>query len=512
MKITIQDMIDIASIRGGNCLSDKYVNAKTKLEWLCKIGHSWFATPNHIKNGTWCPTCSQNRVSDGQRLNITATQKLAAMNKGICLSKEYTNARTNLLWQCEKGHTWKAVYDSVKRGTWCPTCNGQEKKEIVDCQEYAAKFNGVCLSNEYVNAHTNLQWQCEKGHTWSASPNNVKKGQWCPKCGYASASEKLKMEIDEIRNLALGRGGKLLSNNYENAKTKLSWQCTNNHNWEATYDSIKRGTWCPVCSAGYGERAANMIFEEIFKLPFKKERPSWLRNVEGNQMEIDGYNEQLKIGFEHHGEQHYRKIRFYQTDEKFLKRQRDDNEKERLCKANNVILIIVPEIPNILPLDKAIPFILEELLKYDLYIPNPNVKLNLLKIFAGKKSLFEEVKDLAKSKGGKLLTPNYMGLKVKHSFECEKKHRWDANLYSIKKGSWCKMCDKNEKLDQLKIFADKKKGKCLSTEYVSTIDKLTWKCNRGHVWEAKPHHILNGTWCPNCAGIENWKKQKQKNK
>ena len=79
-------------------------------------------------------------------------------------------------WQCEKGHTWKAVYDSVRRGTWCPTCNGQEKKEIEDCQENAAKLNGVCLSKEYVNAHTNLQWQCEKGHTWSASPNNVKRG------------------------------------------------------------------------------------------------------------------------------------------------------------------------------------------------------------------------------------------------------------------------------------------------------------------------------------------------
>ena len=47
---------------------------------------------------------------------------------------------------------------------------------------------------------------------------------------------------------------------------------------------------------------------------------------------------------------------------------------------------------------------------------------------------------------------------------------------------------------------------------ISSNKTLTWKCSVGHVWEAKPHHILNGTWCPNCAGIENWKKQKQKNK
>ena len=121
-------MIGIASTRGRYCLSEEYVKAKTKLEWQYKMGHSWFATPNHIKNGTWCPTCSQKRVSDGQRHNITTAQKLATNNNGKGLSKEYKNARTNLLWQCEKGHTWKAVYDSVRRGTWCPTCNGQEKR------------------------------------------------------------------------------------------------------------------------------------------------------------------------------------------------------------------------------------------------------------------------------------------------------------------------------------------------------------------------------------------------
>uniref|UniRef100_UPI004047EE3D zinc-ribbon domain-containing protein n=1 Tax=Algoriphagus sp. TaxID=1872435 RepID=UPI004047EE3D len=51
-------MIGIALTRGGNCLSKEYIDAKTKLEWQCKAGHSWFATPNHIKNGTWCPNCA----------------------------------------------------------------------------------------------------------------------------------------------------------------------------------------------------------------------------------------------------------------------------------------------------------------------------------------------------------------------------------------------------------------------------------------------------------------------
>lgn len=510
MKITIQDMIDIATERGGTCLSPEYITAKTKLEWKCKLGHSWFATPNHIKNSTWCPLCSQKRVSDGQRLNIKDAQNIANENKGKCLSENYKNARTKLLWECEKGHAWQAVYDSVRRGTWCPTCAGHEKKNLEDCLEYGKKFNGTCLSKNYVNAHTNLEWKCAEGHTWMASPNNVKRGQWCPSCGYESVAQKLKLSITEIQDLAKKRGGKLISNNYDNAKTKLTWLCINNHTWETTYDSVKRGTWCPVCSAGYGERATKIIFEEIFKVPFEKDRPKWLKNKDGNQMEIDGYNSVLRIGFEHHGEQHYKRIKFYHSETKFAKRQRDDKQKEKLCKDNNVTLIIVPEIPNILPLDKAIAFIIAELKKNKIKVPDQELHLDLIKIFAGKKSLFEEIKQIAQERGGRLLTPNYLGSKNKHLLECSKKHSWEANLYSVKKGSWCKKCEKDIKLEKLKSHAKQKNGECLSTEYVSIVRKLIWKCNQGHTWEAQPHHILNGSWCPHCARVEAWKKRNRK--
>lgn len=506
-KITIQDMKAIASNRGGKCLSTEYITAKTKLEWECKLGHSWFATPNHIKKGTWCPKCSRKKVSDAQRLDIKIAQELAFKYHGKCLSKEYKNARTKLIWQCEKEHIWEAIYDSVSRGSWCPICAGYKKKDIEDCHNYASKFNGFCLSKKYVNAHTNLEWKCHKGHIWLSSPNNVKRGQWCPTCGYESVSNKLSLDIDEIHAIAKKRGGRLITNRYENAKTKLTWQCAQDHSWEATYDSIKRGTWCPVCSSGYGERVTKIIFEEIFKAPFEKERPKWLRNVEGNQMEIDGYNSELKIGFEHHGQQHYKRIQFYYSDKKFLKRLRDDKEKERLCKENNITLVIVPEIPNILALDKAIPFIINELKKNKVCIPNPNVNLDFIKIFAGKKSLFEEVKKIVEDKGGKLLTLNYMGPKIKHNFECSNKHKWEANLYSVKKGSWCKKCEKDEKLSKLKYLALSKNGECLSSEYISTIDKLIWKCNLGHIWEAQPNHVKNGTWCPKCGRVEQWKKR-----
>ena len=47
---------------------------------------------------------------------------------GKCLSKEYINGKTKLLWECSEGHQWEAILDSVKRGSWCAVCKKTKKK------------------------------------------------------------------------------------------------------------------------------------------------------------------------------------------------------------------------------------------------------------------------------------------------------------------------------------------------------------------------------------------------
>lgn len=55
---TIRDMQELASSRGGQCLSTEYVDTKTKLKWECAFGHEWEATPRLLKAGHWCPECA----------------------------------------------------------------------------------------------------------------------------------------------------------------------------------------------------------------------------------------------------------------------------------------------------------------------------------------------------------------------------------------------------------------------------------------------------------------------
>jgi len=52
-------MQNIAKLKGGKCLSDKYINGRTKLLWKCNNNHIWKASPSYIKSGAWCPKCKK---------------------------------------------------------------------------------------------------------------------------------------------------------------------------------------------------------------------------------------------------------------------------------------------------------------------------------------------------------------------------------------------------------------------------------------------------------------------
>ncbi len=55
-----------------------------------------------------------------------------------------------------------------------------------------------------------------------------------------------KYTIDEIKLIAIEKGGILNSNNYINNKTKLTWKCGREHIWDTTLSHVKNhNAWCP---------------------------------------------------------------------------------------------------------------------------------------------------------------------------------------------------------------------------------------------------------------------------
>ena len=168
-------------------LSTRYINNEHPLMWECKRLHRWKATPVNVKGGkrklgTWCLRCYNLRRRFHRRDSIERMKKLARARGGRCLSEEYISSKSKLLWQCQIGHRWSAVPDAIRRGTWCPVCAGNQKLTLEEFHSLATRRGGRCLSDRYINKATLLRWECALGHRWRAQPGRVKRGTWCAKC------------------------------------------------------------------------------------------------------------------------------------------------------------------------------------------------------------------------------------------------------------------------------------------------------------------------------------------
>src|SRR6266496_5811720 len=59
VKLTLEVAKQIALLKSGQCLSEKYINNRLPLLWSCIKGHLWYAFLSNVKDhGTWCPYCA----------------------------------------------------------------------------------------------------------------------------------------------------------------------------------------------------------------------------------------------------------------------------------------------------------------------------------------------------------------------------------------------------------------------------------------------------------------------
>lgn len=243
----LNELKKIAVSNGGKCHAQEFKGWKEKVEWECSKGHLWKARPDHVKRGHWCKKCSVEKISNAQRLTLDEMHKIANQRGGICLSKHYINSHTNLEWKCSAGHKWEATPGSIKSGSWCKKCAGLELDTIENMRAIAKQKGGNCVSNQYINAKTKLLWICSEGHQWSAAPDKIKRGRWCPKCARIKSGSSQRLTIEEMQAIAIKYRGMCLSAIYKNNRAKLLWMCEKGHKWKARPSDVKKGTWCPEC-------------------------------------------------------------------------------------------------------------------------------------------------------------------------------------------------------------------------------------------------------------------------
>ena len=95
-----------------------------------------------------------------------------------------------------------------------------------------------------------------------------------------------------------------------------------------------------------------------------------------------------------------------------------------------------------------------------------------------------KMQELAASKDGKCLSKVYVDSHTKLSWECSQGHAWDAKPNNVSNGTWCPICSKGKVNDgkrrtiiDLKNYAIKMSGLCLSDELPTAVSKVEWQCN-----------------------------------
>jgi hypothetical protein len=231
------------------------------------------------------------------------------------------------------------------------------------------------------------------------------------------------------------------------ANEKLRVRCPYGHKSAKTPRHVmEQRTLCLECSARRSERIVRAYCEAMFGTPFPQSRPAWLINpATGYGLHLDGYSESLQVAFEHDGPQHFGTAFLSMTPDQIQRLQQRDVLKNEMCQAQGVRLIRVPALNQILPVDKLRGHILEAGNKLGVHVPNPDAPVDCIAITPEDLRLFEEVRALVESRGGRVLSLAYLGSAEPLEIDCGKGHTFRMAPHKLKGRSpqWCRHCYAN---------------------------------------------------------------------
>jgi hypothetical protein len=459
--------------RGVELIGD-YIDSKTKTTFRCKQGHEWEARPAHIlgghKNG--CPYCAGRAKLSKEIVN----QRLA--DRGIKLIGDYVNTSTRSTFRCKHGHEWDAVADHVIRGSGCPECYGNIPltKEIINER---LSSRGIKQIGDYDGARTKTMFRCKQGHEWSSTPDNVTRGSGCP---YCAGKAPLTKEI--VLQRLKGRGIELIGE-YKNASTPTTFRCEHRHEWETRPSNIvtsKHG--CPYCGGSMkltkdlvNQKIADQCIQlignyinnstcTIFICDYGHEWETRPANVlrgsgcpvcAGNLPITKGeVNETIADrGFQLVGE-------YLNARTKTMFRCKQGHEWSST--------------PDNVTRGSGCPYC------------------------AGTAKLTKEIVNERISDRGIEMVGEYINIDTRATFRCEYGHEWETIPDGVIAGNGCPICSGTAPLSK-EIVNERITGRGFKmiSDYINTATKTTFRCDKGHEWNAKPSNIMHGQGCPTCA-------------
>ncbi len=180
-KLTIEFVRKEFEKEGYKLLNKEYINAHSKLDYICSEGHKHSITWAAWKQGRRCSYCAGL-----VKLTIEFVKFEFEKENCILLSNEYKNAQQKLDYICPEGYRHSISWGNWQQGQRC-FCSIKRNKLIAIQKEFE-KESYVLLTKEYKNNYTKLYCICPNGHKHSISWNSWQQGKRCPTCFFIKNS------------------------------------------------------------------------------------------------------------------------------------------------------------------------------------------------------------------------------------------------------------------------------------------------------------------------------------
>jgi len=224
-------------------------------KWCCtKHGHIWSAPVYSRTSGVGCPVCSRRQVLVGFN-DLETTHPELALEADFDATTITAGSHKKVPWICrvDEKHRWSAVMKSrASSGVGCPICAGQQ---------ILVGFNDLATTHPLLASQAvgwdprtvtrgvtrKLTWQCD-GHVWKAAVSSRVKGHGCAVCTNQTllvGVNDFKMRYPEIAEQAIDFDTSSVS---ATSPLVISWQCGQNHVWDAPIRNRVSGSGCPSCA------------------------------------------------------------------------------------------------------------------------------------------------------------------------------------------------------------------------------------------------------------------------
>ena len=371
------------------CIEKTPLESKEFLFKCNKCSETWTNPPSYQltskpnrKKPPSCKKCGGSEATSTEekrkylsQFNIRAIDGLASIK----------NQRTFFKYQCKKCSsigfkTLNNLIELHKNNLGYCDCTYVRVHWTIDKIKKAGEKSGYKLmgSPKVIDTSSIYKWKCiKKGHITNFAIGSLKNG--CYTCYIEGKFTNLK-NIKDFLNENVPKIELIPKQIWKGSNGSYNFKCKDcNQSFSKYIHNLIKHPTCKTKDNRYSEIIVKLFLEKLLKINFITNRKySFLKNRNGNEMELDGYNDDFKIAFEHHGIQHYKNSTRYHNKKNTVEHRKfDDNLKRKQCSEAGVKLIEIPALFDITPIEDLKNVIKKELKRLKIKIPKDFDKTNV---------------------------------------------------------------------------------------------------------------------------------------